>query len=406
MFDTTFSGHSIFAIRNFRYFVVGRFGTAIATHIQTIGVGLYVYYLTRDPLALGLSGLFTFLPQLLFVAVAGHVADSYDRRLVSALSYLVAAASAAILFMLVRSEVQWVGWFYMAIALVGLSRVFGQPANQAMVANLVGREQLPTAVAWAASVTQTATILGPALGGFLYLLGPEIVFATAALGHTLAATAIFRISPQREAGEPREPFSFDAFTKGAGFILSSPVLFGALSLDLVGVLFAGVVALLPIYATDILDAGPQGLGWLRTSQAVGALGMALFLARHPIKERVGVWLFSAAAIFGLSIIGFGLSRILLLSMLFMMIEGASDMVSVVVRTTLIQNETPDAMRGRVSSVNALFIGASNSLGDFESGLAARLFGVVPATIGGGIISLLTTALWMRLFPQLLRREKL
>lgn len=397
---------SVFTLRNFRFFVSGRFLTAVATHIQTIGVGLYVYYLTRDPLALGLAGLFTFLPQLVFVAVAGHVADSYDRRIVSTLSYLVAAASALSLFFLVAVEASWVGWFYCAIALVGMSRVFGMPANQAMVANLVDREQRAGAVAWTASVTQAATILGPALGGFLYLLGPKVVFLTAAAGHALAACAMFNISPQREKSEPREPFSFDAFRKGAGFIMANPVLLGALSLDLVGVLFAGVVALLPIYATDILDAGPQGLGWLRTSQAVGALGMALFLARHPIRRRTGVWLFSAAAGFGLAILGFGLSRLLWLSMLFMVMEGACDMVSVVIRNTLIQNETPDDMRGRVSSVNSLFIGASNSLGEFESGLAARLLGTVPATLAGGAISLATTALWSRLFPELRKRDAL
>lgn len=397
---------SIFAIPNVRFYMAGRFSTAVATHIQTIGVGLYVYLLTRDPLALGLAGLFTFLPQLLLVAVAGHVADTYDRRLVSAASYCVAALSAICLYLLVVTEVSSVWWFYAAIALVGVARVFGMPANQAMVANLVSREQRSTAVAWTASATQTATILGPAAGGFLYLLGPKAVFLIAALGHALAAYAIFRITPQRASSETRMPFSLGAFRKGASFILSNPVLLGALSLDLVGVLFAGVVALLPIYATDILDAGPQGLGWLRTSQAVGALGMALLLARYPIRRRAGLWLFTAAACFGLAIIGFGLSRILWLSMAFMLIEGAADMVSVVIRATLIQNETPDDMRGRVSSVNALFIGASNSLGEFESGLAARLLGTVPATIAGGLISLGTTALWTRLFPTLWRRDAL
>jgi len=253
---------------------------------------------------------------------------------------------------------------------------------------------------------QTATIVGPAAGGFLYLAGPQAVFLTATIGHALASMAMFMISAQRRAQEKREKFSLDAFRTGARFIVSRPVLLGALSLDLVAVLFAGVVALLPIYATDILDAGPQGLGWLRSSQAAGALSMALFLARFPIRRHAGRWLFTASAIFGLSILGFGLSRLLLLSMLFCFFEGAADMVSVVVRLTLIQNETPDALRGRVSSVNSLFISASNSLGEFESGLAARLFGVVPATLLGGGISLLTTALWMKLFPDLRRRDQL
>jgi MFS family permease len=399
------SAKPVFALANFRAYIAGRFLTAVAGHIQTVAVGLYVYALTRDPLALGLAGLFTFLPQLLLVAVAGHVADSYDRRLVSALSYAVACLSSILLISLVLFQVSWVGWFYLAIALVGVSRVFGMPANQAMVANLVAPFQRPKAVAWSASAIQSATILGPAAGGFLYLLGPEVTFLAAAIGHGLASLCMMAISRQVPT-ERREPFSLDAFRKGAAFIVGNKVLLGALSLDLVGVLFAGTVALLPIFATDILDSGPQGLGWLRTSQAAGALGMALFLARFPIRSHAGIWLFSAAAMFGLAIISFGLSRLLWLSMLCMVVEGAADMVSVVIRSTLIQNETPDALRGRVSSVNSLFIGASNSLGEFESGLAARLFGVVPATVGGGVISVLTTLVWARLFPMLRTRNTL
>lgn len=396
---------SILTLPDFRSYIAGRFLTSFSSHVQTVAVGLYVYLLTRDPLALGLAGLFTFLPQLLLVAVAGHVADTYDRRLVSAVAYLFAAASSVLLVLLVVGQAAWVGWFYAAISLVGISRVFGMPANQAMAANLVERERRSEAAAWSSSAIQSATIIGPAAGGFLYLLGPEVTFAVAAVGHLVASVFMFSISEQKPTSQ-RDPFSLDAFRKGASFIVGNKVLLGALSLDLVGVLFAGTVALLPIFATDILDAGAQGLGWLRTSQALGALTMALFLARYPIRQHAGRWLFTAAAVFGLSIVGFGFSRVLWLSMLFMMAEGAADMVSVVVRSTLIQNETPDALRGRVSSVNSLFIGASNSLGEFESGLAARMFGVIPATVGGGLISLLTTILWMRLFPMLRRRDAL
>lgn len=401
-----FGEGSPFALRDFRFYLAGRFLTSVAQHIQTIGVGLYVYYLTRDPLALGLAGLFTFAPQLVFVGFAGHFADTYDRRVVSSAAFFIAAISAFVLWALVTYNVTSVGWYYVAIALVGLGRAFGMPANSAMVGSIVPRERRPSAVAWSASTMQTATIIGPAIGGFLYLLGANVVFALATLGHLVASLTMLKISPQRTAVETREPLSVESFMKGARLILDNKVLLGAMSLDLVGVLFAGTVALLPIFATDILNAGPQGLGWLRTSQALGALSMALFLARFPIRRRAGLWMFVAVTCFGTAIICFGLSRTLWLSMLCMMCEGAADMVSVVVRQTLIQNETPDSMRGRVASVSSLFIGASNSLGEFESGLAARLLGAVNATVMGGAVCLMATGLWARLFPQLRRRDQL
>ena len=398
-------GSGVFRLRNFRFYVSGRFLTGIAHHVQTIGVGLYVYEATRDPLALGLAGLFTFLPQLLLVAAGGHVADTFDRRLVAAVAYLVAAASSAGLFLLVSANITALVPIYAMIALVGVSRVFGMPANQAMLPSLVGSAHVSSAVAWTASVVQTATITGPAIGGFLYLLGPRTTFAVAAMFHLLAAFSMWSISARAKVVSP-EKFSWRAFTTGAGFIWSHKVLLGALSLDLVAVLFAGTVALLPIYATDILNVGPAGLGWLRAGQAVGALMMALCLARFPIRRHAGRWMFIASAVFGLAIIGFGLSRLFWLSFFFVMVEGAADMVSVVIRSTLIQTDTPDTMRGRVSSVNSLFIGASNSLGEFESGLAASLLGTVPATIIGGCLALMTTALWTVLFPALRRRDRL
>lgn len=395
----------IFAIPDYRRYLSGRFLSSIAQHIQTIGVGLYVYEMTRDPLALGLAGFFTFLPQLMMVAVAGHVADSSDRRLIVAGSYLVQALAGASLLALVISGTQTVAFIYCAISLIGIARAFGMPAGQAMLANLVAPHQRPTAIAWQASLMQSATIAGPAIGGFLYLAGPMTVFASAAVINLVAAAAAFRISPQT-VSERREQFSWRAFTDGASFIWTNKVLMGALSLDLVSVLFAGTVALLPIFATDILAVGAAGLGWLRTAQACGALVMALFLARFPIRRHGGAWMLIASAVFGLSIIGFGLSKVFWLSLIFMAFEGAADMVSIVVRSTLIQNETPDAMRGRVSSVNTLFIGASNSLGEFESGLAASFLGVIPATILGGCLSLLTTAAWAWMFPALRRRDRL
>lgn len=396
---------AVLRLRDMRFYLGGRFLYGIAQSVQVIAVGLYVYESTRDPLALGLAGAVTFLPQLLLVAVAGHVADTYDRRLITALSFLVACLSAFGLFVLVLSGTTSLPLIYLMIALVGVTRVFAMPAQQSLLPNLVTAENLPRAVALVASTMQSATIIGPTLGGFLYLFGPAKTFACAASLHFLAALAVYQVTPQIPRAVS-ERFSWSAFTTGASFIWRNKVLLGALSLDMVAVLFAGVAALLPIYATDILNAGPAGLGWLRASQAAGALGMALFLARFPIQRHAGRWVLIACTIFGLAIIGFGVSRILWLSMLFMFIEGAADMVSVVVRLTLIQNDTPDAMRGRVSSVNSLFVGASNSLGEFESGLAASLFGTVPATILGGVLCLLTTALWSVMFPALRQRDRL
>ncbi|HRK24596.1 MAG TPA: MFS transporter [Beijerinckiaceae bacterium] len=398
-------GWAVFAEPDFRAFALARLMSGMAQNIQTVGVGLYVYQVTRDPLALGLAGLFTFLPQLMFVALSGHAADSFDRRRIVAAGYALAAVSGVGLMLIAGWGLTATAPVYAMITLMGTTQAFVLPANQAMLPNLVRPGWQASAVAWNASIRQAATILGPMAGGFLYLLGPLATFAVACLCNLLGVAAALTITPQRSPAR-REAFSFSAFTTGARFITANKVLLGALSLDLVAVLFAGVVALLPIYATDILEAGPAALGWLRASQAAGALGMALFLARYPIRRHGGRWMLTASAVFGLAIIGFGLSRLLWLSMLMMMIEGAADMVSVVVRGTLVQAETPDDMRGRVGSVNSLFIGASNSLGDFESGLVAAWIGVVPATIVGGCLSLMATALWCVLFPELRKRDRL
>jgi MFS family permease len=398
-------GLAVLAEPDFRAYALSRLLSAMAQNIQTVGVGLFLYAATRDPLALGLTGLFAFLPQLLLVAVSGHVADRHDRRRVVGAAYVVAGLSALGLTLLAATGMASPAPIYAMVLVAGAAQAFALPANQAMVPNLVGEGRQASAIAWNASIRQVATIGGPMIGGFLYLLGPVATFGAALALYVAAVLATGRISPQI-SGATREPLSWRAFSTGAGFIWSNKVLLGALSLDLVAVLFAGVVALLPIYATDILGAGSAGLGWLRASQAAGALGMALFLARFPIRRHGGRWLLTAATIFGLAITGFGLSRTLWLSMLLMAIEGAADMVSVVVRATLVQAETPDALRGRVGSVNSLFIGASNSLGDLESGLVASLIGVVPATLVGGAIGVMAPLVWAFLFPELRRRDRL
>ncbi len=385
--------------------MAGRFFTSFSQQVETIGVGLYVYEVTRDPLALGLAGLFTFLPQLLFFAFSGHLADTRDRRLIAALCYCLNAFSAFGLLMLVSASVTNVAFIYALIALVGLSRVFAMPANQAMLPNLVPVDERPQAISLNSSISQVAIIAGPSVGGLLYTFGAPTVFMTAFVGHCIAAFAIWSIRAQSLASAG-ETFTWGRVFEGLHFIRSRQVLFGAISLDLVSVLFAGVTALLPIFATDILNSGPQAFGLLRTSLGVGSLLTALWLTHSPIRRNAGAWMLASVAIFGAAIIAFGFSRALWLSMLCMFICGASDMVSVVIRLSIIQNDTPDHMRGRVGSVNSLFIGASNSLGDFESGLVAGLIGVIPATIIGGALGMLTPLLWFRVFPALAKRDAL
>jgi MFS family permease len=398
-------GWRLLRLRDFRLFIFGRFLASGGQHIQTVGVGLYIYELTRDPLALGLAGLITFLPQILLVAAGGYAADSFDRRVITALTYAANALSAALLLAIVIFDIRSIALIYGAVAIIGASRAFGMPASQALAPNLVPLASLPSAIAWSASTVQSATIIGPTIGGLLYVVGPRAVFATAMVVQALGALAIMLIATRIRPAE-RVSFSVESFMAGLRFITSRKALLGAVSLDLVAVMFAGVGALLPIFATDILDAGPAGVGLLRGSQAAGALCMALFLAQVQIRSRAGFWMLLCVCVYGAAIIGFGLSKTLWLSMLFMAIEGAADMVSVVVRLSIVQRETPEEMRGRVAAVNGLFIGGSNSLGEFEAGVAARLIGVVPATIFGGAMAIATALLWAKLFPELRRMQKL
>jgi hypothetical protein len=289
--------------------------------------------------------------------------------------------------------------------LFGTGRAFANPAGQALVPNLVPLEHLKSAVAWSSSAWQTATIIGPAVGGILYALGGAVVFAAATVSFMLTAVLYGSIR-HRGARVAREKTSWSTLVAGLHFIWSRPVVLGAISLDLFAVLLGGATALLPIYARDILQVGPLGLGLLRSAPAGGALSMALFLAYRPLSRNTGRRMFQAVAVFGLATIGFGLSESLVFSLFCLFILGSADMVSVVIRQTLVQLETPDPMRGRVAAVNSVFIGASNELGEFESGTLAALIGTVPAVVVGGAGTLLVAALWARWFPDLRRRDRL
>ena len=340
-----------------------------------------------------------------FVLVTGHVADAFDRRLIMLIAHAATALSAAGLVLFAAMGADAALPVYGLVALAGTARAFGLPAQQALLPLLVSREDFGNAVAWNSSVNQTATISGPALGGVLYLLGPTVVFATVAAAFAAAALIAALIVP-RPPERRRERTSWTTLVAGLSFIRAHPVVLGAISLDLVAVFLGGATALLPIFAQDILHVGPVGLGLLRSAPAAGALAMAFTLAHRPVARNAGRQMLQAVALFGLSTIGFGLSTSLYLSLACLALIGAADMVNVYVRQTLVQTETPDAMRGRVAAVNSIFIGASNELGEFESGTLAALLGAVPAVVIGGAATIAVAALWGRMFPQLAARDRL
>ncbi|MCY1220766.1 Enterobactin exporter EntS [compost metagenome] len=397
---------SVFGDATFRRYWFARLCTTIGYQIFTVAVGWQMYDLTRDPLMLGMVGLVQFLPSVVLILMSGHVADRFDRRRIVRTCQSIEALLAA--GMAVASLTGWIDshHIFVFVALIGATRAFENPTLQALLPSVVTPRQLPRAVALASSAGQTAIIIGPAIGGFAYVAGPGVVYALSATLFVIAAVLVSGITLRQAAQRLTAPVSVSTVFAGFAYIRSRPVLLGAISLDLFAVLLGGAVALLPIYARDILHTGPWGLGLLRSSPAVGALVMALWLARHPLNRSAGRIMFGAVALFGVATVVFGVSTWLPLSMVALVVLGASDMISVVVRSTLVQLDTPDDMRGRVGAVNSVFIGASNQLGEFESGVTAALFGPVGAVILGGVGTLLVVAVWMRLFPALAARDRL
>jgi MFS family permease len=386
-------------------FWCARVATTIAFQMQAVAVGWQIYALTGSPLCLGLVGLAQFLPMLLLTLVVGHVIDRYNRRTIARLCQTVEGLAVGVLA---------IGCVYgslntgiiLAIAFViGASRAFEMPTMHALVPGLVPAHLFPQATAWAASANQTATILGPALGGMLYAFGPETVYITAAVLYVTASVLIALIRMERSI-TVREPISMERLFAGISFIRSNAKILGAISLDLCAVFLGGATALLPIYARDILLIGPVGLGILRSAPAIGALAMSVYLARNPLQGRVGRIMFGSVAVFGCATIVFAVSASFTLSLCALIVLGAADVISVVIRSSFVQLGTPDEMRGRVSAVNSMFIGTSNQLGEFESGVTAALFGTVPAVLIGGIGTLLVVIVWMRLFPGLVNTESL
>ncbi|MBB5198443.1 MFS family permease [Glaciimonas immobilis] len=373
--------------------------------MQIVAVGWQVYQMTGSAFDLGIVGLVQFLPALFLALVVGHVADRYDRRTIARICLFIEGVAAAALAI---GSVQ--GWLtkdaiLIIVFIIGATRAFESPTMQALVPGLVPPRLLPRAVAWAASATQTAVIIGPALGGFIYAIGASAVYAISSALLLLASVLVSRIRIETVLPK-REPATLTSLFAGIAFIRSRPAVLGAISLDLFAVLLGGATALLPIFAHDILATGPLGLGLLRSAPALGALSVGLYLTRRPLTKRVGRSMFIAVAIFGVATVVFALSRSMTISLIALAVLGASDMISVVVRSSFVQLETPDAMRGRVSAVNSVFIGTSNQLGEFESGITAAWVGPVPAVLFGGIGTLVVVALWIRLFPELFKVDRL
>lgn len=397
--------HSLLRHKPFTLFLLARVASSIAFQMLGVAVGWQMYALTGSAWYLGLVGLAQFLPMFLLTLVVGHVADHYDRRIVARACQTIEGVAAAALAIGSFNGWQSKEGILAIMCLVGASRAFEYPTMHALVPGVVPGDFLPRAVAWAASANQTATIIGPALGGLLYAAGATTVYGTVAVLFLGASIFVALIHIERPP-QKHEPVSIKSLFAGIAYIHGHPVILGAISLDLFAVLLGGATALLPVYARDILVTGPWGLGLLRSAPAAGALVMSLFLARNPLRHRVGRIMFVSVAIFGAATIVFAVSRSFLLSLGALVVLGAADVISVVIRSSLVQIETPDEMRGRVSAVNSMFVGTSNQLGEFESGATAALFGTVPAVLIGGIGTLLVVVIWMRLFPQLAQTDAL
>lgn len=406
------TGTAAFRFRDFRRYQLARIMVIIGAEAQAVAVAWQVYEITHRALDLGYTGLVLFLPGLFFMLPSGHVADRYDRRLVIMTCYSLQAFCTSALFLFAWHGIHKVWPIYAILFMVGTGRAFSGPASTALIPHLIPEDHFVNAVTWGATIFQIANISGPALGGLLYTLpitsrlhgaGVVFLFSLTTLIWFLVLIASLHVRPGRM--EHRNT-SVEVLLAGFRYVLRSRLLLGSISLDLFVVLLGGAVALMPIFAREILHTGPQGLGWLRAAPAAGALIISLLLTWRPLQRSAGKKMFFCVAIFGAATVVFGLSKNLLLSLAALVLVGASDMVSVVIRGSLLQLATPPEMRGRVSAVNSLFIGASNELGEFESGATAQWLGAVRAAVWGGVGALLVTGLWWVFFPNLRKVDTL
>ncbi|QAU34002.1 MFS transporter [Janthinobacterium sp. 17J80-10] len=395
----SYNGLSVLRHRNFALYLAARLLSTVAVQMQSVAIGWQVYALTGNVFDLGLIGLAQFAPFFLLILIAGHVADRYNRRNIIAVSMGVQLLCGLLLLAFTLSGLTVVWPVFAVLVLFGSARAFMMPASQAILINLVPIENFSKAVALNSSTFHVAVILGPTLGGLLYLAGPNVVYA-AVIALLIAAVVLMLATRAGAQISHREPATWHSLLDGLRFVWSRPVVLGAISLDLFAVLFGGATALLPAYAHDVLDAGPTALGLLRTAPAAGAALTAIVLAFQPITRGIGRWMFGGVAVFGAGTVVLGLSDSLAVALVALVLMGSGDMVSVYIRHILVQFETPDAIRGRVSAVNAVFIGASNELGEFESGVTAGWFGLTRALLLGGVATLAVTAIWMWRFPVL------
>jgi MFS family permease len=406
------TGTAAFAYRDFRRYQLARFMVIMGAEAQALAVAWQVYEITHRAIDLGYTGLVLFLPGLLFLLPAGHVADRYDRREVILVCYVLQILCTLTLLTFALRGLHRVGPIFAVLFLIGSGRAFSGPASSALLPHLVSTKHFVNAITWGATVFQIANIAGPAVGGLLYTLplkgrlyGAPIVFVFTLVTGISFVVLIGSLHVRPGRMEHRA-ISADVILAGFRYVWSSRLLLGAISLDLFVVLLGGATALLPIFAHDLLRTGPQGLGALRAAPALGALAVSVWLTFRPVLRRPGVLMFLGVAVYGVSTVIFGLSRNLFLSMAALMVVGASDMVSVVIRSSMLQLATPASMRGRVSAVNSLFVGASNELGEFESGVTAQWWGAVRAVVAGGLGALAITGIWSVLFPGLRRIDQL
>lgn len=395
------TGWSALRHRGFALFMAMRIVSQFGVQIVTVAVGWQVYDLTRNPADLGLVGLFEFAPALLLVLVTGAASDRFNRRMIAAVCLVGEGLFGAAILVLTWQGAISVGMIFGLLVFFGVARAFFNPATQSLVPNLVPEEDLSSAIALSSASWQVSTVVGPAIGGLLYGISAETAYGGAVFCFVFGGICAVLIPkpPQKTMAEPP---TWENLMAGIRYIRGERVVLGAISLDLFAVLLGGAIALLPAYARDILDVGPWGLGFLRSATGVGALAMGLYLTSVPIRDHAGRAMFIAAALFGLFTIVFGVSTIVWLSIVMLLLTGAADMISVYIRETLIQLRTPDWVRGRVNSVNMVFIGASNELGAFRAGMVAAVIGVVPAVAFGGIGTIAVAGLWAWWFPELRR----
>jgi len=393
---------ALLAHHDYVRYASARFMATLAWQMLAVAVGWQTYEVTRDPLALGMVGLVQFLPFFLLVLPAGQLADRADKRHVLIGAYLCEVISAAVLLWFSLTGLSAALPIFIAMAFFGAGRAFWMPAGQAITPSLVPSALFPRAVACNSTLYQTAGILGPVVGGGLYLLGPQVVYTSVVMLLVLATLLIINMRPVK--ARHHAPWELRDTLQGLYFVFQRRTVLGAISLDLFAVLLGGATALLPVFAADVLKVGPVGLGILRTAPGVGAVAMAGYLAARPITRHVGPWMFGGVAVFGLATLVFGASTHFWLSLAALVVLGAGDMVSIYVRHMLVQLETPDALRGRVSAVSSIFIGSSNELGEFESGVTAKILGLVPSVLLGGTLTLCAVAGCLRLFPELRRMD--